>query len=41
MARFKRYKNVFSLLVIDADKFKNINDTYGHAIGDKCLQEIY
>ena len=40
MDRFLRYKNIFSLLIIDADKFKNINDTYGHAIGDKCLQEI-
>jgi len=38
--RFLRYKNIFSLLIIDADKFKNINDTYGHAIGDRCLQEI-
>ncbi len=40
MQRFLRYKTNFSLLIIDADKFKNINDSYGHAIGDKCLQEI-
>ncbi|WP_020587537.1 diguanylate cyclase [Desulfobacter curvatus] len=40
MDRFLRYNNIFSLLIIDADKFKDINDTYGHAIGDRCLQEI-
>ncbi|ACN15891.1 signal transduction family protein (GGDEF domain protein) [Desulforapulum autotrophicum HRM2] len=40
MDRFLRYGTLFSLLFIDADHFKNINDTYGHAIGDKCLQEI-
>jgi diguanylate cyclase (GGDEF)-like protein len=40
MERFLRYGTQFSLLLIDADKFKNINDRYGHAIGDKCLQEI-
>jgi diguanylate cyclase len=40
MERFLRYGTGFSLLLIDADKFKLINDQYGHAIGDKCLQEI-
>jgi diguanylate cyclase (GGDEF)-like protein len=40
MARFLRYGSCFSLLLMDADKFKLINDNYGHAIGDKCLQEI-
>ncbi len=40
MARFLRYETDFSILLIDADKFKLINDNYGHAIGDRCLQEI-
>ncbi|MCP4672886.1 MAG: GGDEF domain-containing protein, partial [Desulfobacula sp.] len=40
MERFLRYGTKFSLLMMDADKFKLINDNYGHAIGDRCLQEI-
>ncbi|MDQ3071524.1 MAG: diguanylate cyclase [Acidobacteriota bacterium] len=32
--------SVFSMLFIDADKFKGINDTHGHLAGDMALQEI-
>jgi diguanylate cyclase len=30
-------KSPFSLLIIDIDNFKNINDTYGHPIGDRVI----
>jgi diguanylate cyclase (GGDEF)-like protein len=28
------------LLILDADHFKNINDTHGNLVGDECLEEI-
>lgn len=33
-------KQPFSLLFIDLDGFKNINDTYGHGVGDSLLRNI-
>lgn len=34
------YKNTISILMMDMDFFKTINDTYGHAAGDMVLQEV-
>ena len=40
LSRQKRYNVPFSLLFIDCDKFKQINDSYGHDCGDKVLAYI-
>ena len=36
----RRYDHELSVLVMDIDKFKNINDTEGHAAGDNVLREL-
>ena len=38
--RARRYGRVGSLVMLDVDHFKRVNDTYGHAVGDLVLQKI-
>jgi diguanylate cyclase (GGDEF)-like protein len=38
-SRSKRYRTPLSLLMIDVDHFKQVNDTRGHAAGDQVLKE--
>ena len=35
--RSKRYNNVFSIILLDIDNFKMINETFGHHVGDQIL----
>jgi diguanylate cyclase (GGDEF)-like protein len=40
IARSERYRHSFSVIFLDLDHFKNVNDTHGHLIGSRLLREI-
>ncbi len=40
LERFRRFHTPVSMLIWDIDRFKSINDTYGHRAGDRVLREV-
>lgn len=40
MARARRYGRSGTLVMLDLDHFKSVNDTHGHVVGDRVLQKI-
>ncbi len=40
LASASRHRTKVAVICVDLDRFKQINDTFGHAAGDSCLREI-
>jgi diguanylate cyclase (GGDEF)-like protein len=40
LARFRRYRRPMSMLLLDIDDFKSVNDRFGHDVGDRMIMHI-
>lgn len=40
LERSKRYNRPMTMMMLDVDRFKHVNDTFGHPAGDQALQEL-
>ncbi|MDY7537865.1 GGDEF domain-containing protein [Undibacterium sp. 5I1] len=40
LVRSRRYASIFSVVLLDVDHFKSVNDNFGHPVGDQVLKEM-